>query len=244
MQNYKNKLSGQMPKLELVKAAQEINYKEEIRNGLRLASMEFAKNLVLQEMQDLCGTKYSRGDTAVRCGSDRGSILLEGQWAKFKRPRAKKNGKEIKLKSYESLRDYDLLSDRVMAHMMEGVSTRHYGGLLKEVENGTGLSHSAVSRAFMKGSKKKLEEINTRLLGEYRFIAVMLDGVEIGERSIIVALGIDDKGKKIFLGTREGDSENSEVVKDLLRSLMERGLSTLLVPLFVLDGSKALKKSC
>ena len=205
--------------------------------------MEFAKNLVLQEMQDLCGTRYSRGDTAVRCGSDPGSILLEGQWAKFKRPRAKKNGKEIKLKSYDSLRDYDLLSDRVMAHMMEGVSTRHYEGLLKEVEDGTGLSHSAVSRAFMKGSKKKLEEMNSRSLKEFRFVAAMLDGVEIGEKSVIVALGINDKGKKMILGTREGDSENSEVVKDLMRSLMERGLSTQLIPLFVLDGSKALKKA-
>jgi len=45
------------------------------------------------------------------------------------------------------------------------------------------------------------------------------------------------------LGIREGASENSVIVKDLLQDLVERGLDPKRKRLFVIDGSKALRKA-
>lgn len=50
--------------------------------------------------------------------------------------------------------------------------------------------------------------------------------------------------EKVPLGLREGDTENREVVKDLLTSLHERGLTLPCERLLaVIDGPKALKKA-
>jgi len=57
-----------------------------------------------------------------------------------------------------------------------------------------------------------------------------------------VVLGIDLKGKKHTLGIRQAETENWEVCRDLFESLIDRGLEVRNY-LFVIDGSKALKKS-
>lgn len=50
-------------------------------------------------------------------------------------------------------------------------------------------------------------------------------------------------GDKHVLGLWPGATENAEVCGQLLDDLMERGLSSKANYLFVLDGSKALKKA-
>jgi len=72
---------------------------------------------------------------------------------------------------------------------------------------------------------------------------VLIDGIEFQKRHIIVALGITTKGEKLILGLREGSTENHEVCKDLLQGLIERGLKIDESFLFILDGSKALRKA-
>lgn len=53
----------------------------------------------------------------------------------------------------------------------------------------------------------------------------MMDGLTLGEITIVAAMGIDWDGKKRILGLIENGSENSEVVKALLADLIERGLN-------------------
>ncbi len=60
---------------------------------------------------------------------------------------------------------------------------------------------------------------------------------------MIVALGVDSGGCKHVLGLREGSSENSQVVTDLLNDLVERGVGPDRLRLFVIDGSKALRRA-
>ena len=60
---------------------------------------------------------------------------------------------------------------------------------------------------------------------------------------MIVALGITTEGVKIPLGLWEGSSENATVATALLSDLVERGLDPEQGMLFVLDGSKALRKA-
>ena len=59
----------------------------------------------------------------------------------------------------------------------------------------------------------------------------------------MVALGIARDGKKHVLGLREGSTENSRMVTDLLTDLVDRGLSNERAVLFVIDGAKALRKA-
>ena len=60
---------------------------------------------------------------------------------------------------------------------------------------------------------------------------------------MIVALGVDAEGRKWVLGVWAGATENAEVVKALLEDLLRRGLRADEGLLFVVDGSKALRKA-
>jgi transposase-like protein len=215
-----------------------------VQNQMRGAALALALQLFNDEVEQLCGPKFSRKSEKFchRGGSDDGSIILHGGNVSLKKPRARKGNEEVVLQSYSALQDYDLLCNRVMNHMLTGVSTRKYEGLLDEVSNSTGLKKSSVSTAFKKSSEKSLSEINGRDLSSHEFIAIMIDGIGFGDRLVIAALGITTKGKKIIIGLREGDTENAAVCVDLLQSFFDRGLSTVMPFLFVIDGSKALKK--
>jgi putative transposase len=73
------------------------------------------------------------------------------------------------------------------------------------------------------------------------FATIFIDGVAFGVAVMVVALGVDDEGRKHVLGLRQGETENAEVVKDLLCSLRDRGVDTTQPSLFCLDGAKALR---
>ena len=70
-----------------------------------------------------------------------------------------------------------------------------------------------------------------------------LDGLELEGWMMIVALGITTEGVKIPLGLWEGSTENATVATALLSDLVQRGLDPEQGMLFVLDGSKALRKA-
>lgn len=220
---------------------------EEIRSmlahELKESALNLVKDLFKAEITELCGELFQRKSTELfhRAGTNPGSILLKGQRIKVTKPRVKHNKKEVELNSYSALQSYDMLQDRVMGHMLHGVSTRDYNKLVEEVSGGVGLSKSSVSRVFKNGSKKSLEEINSRDLSKYNFLSVMIDGIEFGGKMLIVGVGITESMQKIILGLRLGDTENSEVCTDLLSSIIERNFNKSRKYLFVLDGSKALR---
>jgi hypothetical protein len=77
-------------------------------------------------------------------------------------------------------------------------------------------------------------------LSQIDLVAVMIDGLHVGEHVILVALGIDSAGDKHVLGLYEGATENTTACKGLLADLERRDLCTERSILFVIDGSKAL----
>ena len=83
----------------------------------------------------------------------------------------------------------------------------------------------------------------SRQLADLRLAVMMLDGLELKGRMMIVALGITTEGVKIPLGLWEGSTENATVATALLSDLVERGLDPEQGMLFVIDGSKALRKA-
>ena len=229
------------PSIQSLKVYQE-QAREIISGRMRSAMLDLAYQLFEEELGQLCGPRYSRNEYH-RAGSDPGSIYMNGQRVPVKKPRVKKDGKDMEVQTYSALRNYDLLSQRIEAHVLRGVSTRDYEPLLDEISGGTGLKKSTVSKAFVKASRQALDELNSRDLSSLNILALMVDGVNFGDRTVIVALGIDINGKKHILGLREGSTENWELCTDLFANLISRGLVTGEKYLFIIDGSKALRKA-
>jgi len=55
-----------------------------------------------------------------------------------------------------------------------------------------------------------------RRLDDVRLAVMMLDGMEIADRTHVVALGISTDGVKIPLGLWEGSTENGTLARELL----------------------------
>jgi transposase-like protein len=202
-------------------------------------------DLFEQEVTALCGPRYERDRLAecARAGSEQGSVYWDGRREPIRRPRVRNERGEVQLESYGALRDYDLFSDEVQQLLIRGVSTRDFTELTEKLDEDLPLTKSSASRAFQRSSQRDLDEINGRDLSGATYCSLMIDGVEKAGSHVVVALGFTIKGSKKILGLREGATENSEVVKDLLQSLLDRGLCTTPHILFVLDGAKALRKA-
>ena len=96
---------------------------------------------------------------------------------------------------------------------------------------------------FIERTRTALSELMSRRLEDVRLAVMMLDGVEIAERTHVVALGITTEGVKVPLGLWEGLTENATLASALLADLVDRGLDPEQAILFVIDGSKALRRA-
>src|SRR5207237_1292217 len=142
----------------------------------------------------------------------------------------------------------DPLSRVVLERMLAGVSCRRFGRTQEPVgeaveQAARSTSRSSVSRAFVERTREGLAELISRRLDDVRLAVLMLDGIELKGRTNVVALGITTEGVKIPLGLWEGSTENATVATALLSDLVERGLDPEQGILFVVDGSKALRKA-
>jgi putative transposase len=208
--------------------------------------------LMEEEVDDVVGPKgrWDAERTAVRHGHEDGEVTLGGRRVEIRRPRVRTaDGEaEVQLSTYEHFADRDPLGRVVLERMLAGVSTRRYRRTQEpvgeEVETrARSTSKSAVSRTFVERTREALGELLNRQLADLRLAVMMLDGLELKGRMMIVALGITTEGVKIPLGLWEGSTENATVATALLSDLVERGLDPEQGMLFVIDGSKALRKA-
>ena len=132
--------------------------------------------------------------------------------------------------------------------MLAGVSTRKFarvgepvGAEVEQVSSATG--KTSVSELFVERTRTALGDLMARRLDDVRVAVMMLDGLEIAERTHVVALGISTEGVKIPLGLWEGSTENATVARHLLSDLIGRGLDVDQGVLVVLDGGKALRSA-
>jgi transposase-like protein len=143
---------------------------------------------------------------------------------------------------------FDPLTRAVMDRMLAGVSTRKFARVGEpvgtSVEAGaSSTAKSSVSEVFVERTRSALGELMARRLDDVRLAVMMLDGLEIAERTHVVALGISTEGVKIPLGLWEGSTENATLARTLLSDLVDRGLDPGQAILFVIDGGKALRKA-
>jgi putative transposase len=210
------------------------------------AALAFGVSLLEQDVELLCGRPYSRknGELCHRGGSEQSSMVIDGVRYAIPRPRVRDENGEVELPMLAKLRDQDLLDRQMLDRMVRGVSTRNYDAVVGGYAKKLGVSKSTVSRAFVRASQKDLDELNNADLSGHGFVAIMIDGVDVAGRAVVAALGITETLEKIPLGVREGDTENSVLVKDLLASVIDRGFTLHCEKLLaVLDGAKALKKA-
>lgn len=85
-------------------------------------------------------------------------------------------------------------------------------------------------------------EIERRLDG-WDLLVVYVDGIQFGTHDVLAAVGVDATGEKHVLGLRHGASEFTAVVRALLEDLVERGLDPTRRRQWVIDGSKALRRT-
>jgi len=130
---------------------------------------------------------------------------------------------------------------RILEILMKGVSTRNYKSILPDMAETVNVSKSQVSREFILASEKQFKQLCERRFDQTDILVIYIDGIQFGDCHVIVALGVDSSGSKHVLGLREGSSENSQVATDLLNDLVERGIKSDRLRLFVIDGSKALR---
>lgn len=103
--------------------------------------------------------------------------------------------------------------------------------------------YSSVSRRFVDASEEEYRKLLERRLDDLKLMVIHIDGLVYGDDHIIVAVGVDNGGYKQVLGIKIGSTENSTVVKELLEDMVERGIKPGMKRLFVIDGSKALRKA-
>ena len=199
--------------------------------------------------QELAGPKHpgkEAGDITWY-GLQKTIIPLSDRKLRVDKPRlrykGKGAGKEVDIPAYESMLAYSHLGRRILEILMKGISTRNYQAVLPEMAETVGVSKSSISREFMEAGEQVLKELCERRFDQKDILVVYIDGIQFGQIHVIVALGVDSGGYKHVLGLREGASENATVVKDLLTDLVNRGLDPKRRRLFVIDGSKALRKA-
>lgn len=211
----------------------------------KTAVISLAVSLLESDVEALCGAAYARksGELCHRGGSEATSVIIGSARYGVRRPRVRNANQEVELPTLAKLRDQDLLDAKMRERMLLGVSTRNYDAVIDGYAKKLSTSRSSVSRAFRRASQKDLDEINHGDLSKHRFVAIAIDGIEIGSRMVVAAIGIAEDLSKIPLGLREGDTENSEIVKDLLSGIQDRGFTLCCDKLLaVIDGSKALAK--
>jgi putative transposase len=218
-----------------------------VQDGLmKLALAAFTKlaeEVMKWEVDTLVGSKNQAdpGRRNVRWGSQKGYCVVAGQKVPVSRPRVRDvRQRETPLGSYELLQQASLMDESVWNKIMHGLTTRGYSEIVRELEQAYGIEKSAVSEHFIEASRRRLEKLQGRPLGELAICAIMIDGICFEDQEVVVALGITLQGRKTILGLHQGATENVTVVRHLLEGLRERGVDFDVPRLYVLDGGKAL----
>jgi putative transposase len=212
------------------------------------AGLVVMQQMLAEELAGIVGPKHAKlGPQRVGNwhGTTTGQVVLGSRKVSVARPRGRYvDGGEIELATWETFASEDLLRQVVVERMLAGVATRRHVDVTEPVGPvGRATSKSAVSRRFKAATEVAMAELLARDLTEVETAVLMIDGLNVADQMIVVALIITADGTKVPVGVMLGDTENHIVVTDLLADLVARGLRFEHGILAVLDGSKALRKA-
>ncbi len=215
-----------------------------------LSICQLVINQILEEdVRALSGERYSHEKPHEgrysRYGFNPGSVRIGDKKVKVEVPKVRdtETGQFHRLKSYGELKELDGMEEQTLQGVLHGLSTRDYQGVIDHLEEGFGLSKSAVSRKFIQASAEKLKEFEARDLSNHRIMALFIDGKYMARQQMMIVMGITETGDKVILGLLQTTNENSIPIGDLFIQLKERGLQYQEGLLFIVDGSKGIQKA-
>ncbi len=233
---------------ELVGAARDGLLALSVGLGLRVVH-----HLMEAEVDEVVGPKDKQNPdrTAKRHGHEDGSMTLGGRRVEVSRPRMRTADDEHELpvaelrvlrrpRSAHAGGDGPDARRRLDPQVCRSSASR---SARRSSRRASSTSKSTVSELFIERTRTALGELMSRRLDDVRLAVMMLDGLEIADRTHVVALGISTEGVKIPLGLWEGSTENATLVSMLLADLVDRGLDPEQAILFVIDGGKALRRA-
>ena len=192
-----------------------------VASGLKVLT-----TMLEEDRTAICGPRYAHqsGRASSRAGTVPSEVVLGGRKVALRRPRVRANGAEVPLPTFQLMASEDPLNRRVVEQMLVGVATRQYARSLEPLPStmpARGTSKSAVSRRFVAKTAAQLAAWRSTALETIDLVALLVDGVHIGEHCIVVALGIDHAGRKHALGVWDGSTENANRVSESPRRSAE-----------------------
>ena len=209
-----------------------------------LAGLQIIRAVIEDEVTRRVGPRHQPdpGSSCLRWGQQPGYVVFAGQKVAVDRPRVRtRQGEEVPLDSYARLQHDGRRQRAVREGIVAGLTSRNYHRAVDSVLEGYGIEKSSVSRQFVAASAAQLKTLCEKKLDGLDLVAILIDGIHMGQQVLVVALGIETSGKKNVLGLWQGATENTAVVKGLLEDLVARGLNPERRYLFVIDGAKALR---
>lgn len=214
---------------------------------MRSVGRMFIETVMESEVQQLAGDRSRPNPErqAYRWGKETGFCVIDGQKVPIDRPRvrSRQHNREIPLGSYEMFQRASLVEETVWQKVMFGLTMRSYKEVVQQFADAYGLDKSTTCEHFVEASRRKLKQLMTRSLAGINLAVMMIDGTIFKGQHMIVAIGMDPLGNKVVLGIRQGATENTAVVGELLGELSERGVDFNQPRLYLLDGSKALRSA-
>jgi putative transposase len=225
----------------------------ETRRGLMAWShqlgVEALQDIFRDDVERMVGPKGKHQEVRSynRWGSTPAEMEFGGRRISVERPRVRRRaGGEVELPTVRYVQAVDPLPDTVLNQILLGVSTRGYDASVPPPPIGTrsrGTSRSAVSRRLVHKMSEKMKASLTSSLAEAHLVGLLVDGIGVGDHTIVVALGVTPEGKKVPLGLHQGSTENATVCTTLVNKLLERGLKIEDPILCVIDGGKGIRKA-
>lgn len=181
---------------------------------------------------------------ATRGGHQAGYVFYDGKKVDVMHPRVQDlTGREIPLPAYQRFKRNGRMQAAVAKKVLAGVSCRNYSQVIEDVMDGYGIEKSSIDRHVVAVTSEQLAKLLSRPLGGLNICVLMIDGKEVAGERLMVAIGVDFRGKKHVLGLWQGTTENSEVCGALIDNLIDRGLDPNQGYLAVIDGAKGIKKA-
>src|SRR3954452_19107871 len=191
-----------------------------------------------------CRVKPHAGNYS-RWGFNPGSVRIGNQKLSVAVPRVvdKTTGQVGNIGLYEVLKDLPEQKEEMVLSVLKGLSTRDYSQVACQLLDSFGLSASSISRHFIEHSTQAVEAFTTRSLEEEHYVALFIDGKHLAGEQMIITLGITSAGVKKPLDVIQSSTENSRCIKEMLGSLVSRGLKFEQGLLVITDGSKGIHKA-
>src|SRR5262245_12965272 len=84
------------------------------------AALAMAVTLLEQDAEELCGARYERkrGSQGYRGGHEQTSVVVEGAKYGIRRPRVRKNNREVELPTLAKLQNQDLLDQQMRQRLV------------------------------------------------------------------------------------------------------------------------------